>query len=74
MAELVKELQKSNILTAKTLNGGKQTVFYWMRNGTLKLRKNHLGYYAVDENELSEMIVSLKPEGKGYYNYQDRVN
>lgn len=72
MNYLIDKLQESQVITAKTKEGGRQTLYYWIRNEKLKLRKKpHSGWNVVNDKEIGEIIKAFQPGGKGYWHFKN---
>jgi len=65
---LVQKLIKAGVINARTLGGGKQTIYSWMRSGKLLLKNvPQSKYYVVNDNEIKHIIKEFSPGGKGIW-------
>lgn len=71
MGYLIKRLREEGIIGAKTMAGARQTMINWLRAGILKLRtKPNTKHRVVNEYEVEEIVKTLKPGGKGKWEYK----
>lgn len=72
MGDIVAYLMKNKIIRGKTVNGGKQTMNYWMRSGKLRLKRlTHNNYFFATVDELPKIKEAFSFGGKGYYFYDE---
>lgn len=68
---LMKILMEKGIITAKSMDGARQTVYYWMRNGRLALRRKSMSnIYVVTDKDIEQIVKALSPGGKGKWEYK----
>lgn len=69
---LTDRLIKEGISNAETREGARQTIYYWMRNSRLELRrKENSKRYIVNNDEIEEIVKAFSRGGKGYF-YADK--
>lgn len=74
MGEIVRRLQDAGVVNARTVEGGKQVLFNWIRKGKLKLRQRpHSGYYLANYEEMQEIIKAFSYGGKGKWHFQPQT-
>ena len=69
---LVRALKRADVSHAQTIQGGKQTIYSWIRKGLLNPRtKPHNGWYVFNNDEIAEIVKAFSPKGDGYWNHEE---
>lgn len=70
--KLIDKLREAQIINAKTYDGAKQVIHYWMRTGKLKLRQApHSGYHYVTDTEIDSIVKEFSVGGRGDWSYEN---
>lgn len=68
---LIQKLIDNNVINAKSLASGRQTIKNWMKNGRLVLRERpHSKWRVVTHAEVQEIIQAFRPGGAGEWHYK----